>query len=256
MGTKSSFEKIFTASIKGQSQKVQHLLEDDPDNLISVNHMLAFKEAAEAGHLDTVNVFLNHNKEYAQSHLALQAALLHHHLPVFDRLVDISCTIAHNQALPAAAAEGFVTVVDKLLTYVDDQQTLEAALSHAASNNHLPIVKTLLPSVPFEKRFEALVQAVLHNNKEIVVYLIPLCDPKGNNSRALQFAVEEKLFDIADMLYPLSNPQEALECILEDWDLKPGDPLTQYLEDRIESDRLKDVLSREVSSPRAIAKKM
>ena len=256
MSEDSTFEQMLQASLKGQSEKVQHLLESDPSNRVSINHMLAFKEAAEAGHLDIVNIFLNHNKEYAQCHLALEYALLRHHLHIFDHLVDISCTVAHNRALPVAASEGFVSVVDKLLTYVDHSHSLASAMAHAASNNHLQIVKRLLPLVPFEERAEALSQAVIHKNREVIVYLIPLCDPKSKHSQALQFAVEDQSFDIADMLYPFSNPQEALECMMMDLELNSGDFRIQYLEDRIESERLKNVLSQQVSSSRATLKKM
>lgn len=253
---KLNFEKIFQASIKGQSEKVRLLLEADPENRISSQHMLAFKEAAEAGHLDTVNVFLEHNAEYAQSHLALEYALLRHQLHIFDRLVDISCTTAHNRALPVAAAEGFASVVDKLIAQVNDPTYLSSALTHAASNNHLQIVKTLLPLVPFEKRSEALSRAVINKHTEIIQYLIPLCEPKSNRSQALQFAVEDQLFDIADMLYPVSNPQDALECMMMELELEPGHSTIQYLENRIESERLKNVLSVEVSSQRIMSKKM
>lgn len=253
---KTNFEKIFKASMKGQSEKVRLLLEADPANRISLQHMLAFKEAAEAGHLDTINVFLDHNAEYAQSHLALEYALLRHQLHIFDRLVDISCTTAHNRALPVAAAEGFASVVDKLIPHVNDPTYLSSALKLAASNNHLQIVKTLLPWVPFEKRPEALSQAVINKHKEIVLYLIHLCEPKSNHSRALQFAVEDELFDIADMLYPVSNPQDALECMMMELELEPGHSIIRYLEDRIESERLKKVLSVEVSSKRIMSKKM
>lgn len=245
--------RVFNAAIEGQSNMVRLLLEKDTSGEL---HLLAFKEAAEAGHLATVNVFLNHNEEYAQSLLALEYCVLRRRMDVFDRLVDISSPTACERALRVGAGEGLITVVAKLFTHVEDTEVLAHALSLAAANDHLQIVKTLLPVVPFENRSEALAQAVLHHHILLAMYLIPLCDPKGNNSQALQYAVEEKLFDIADVLYPLSDPQTALNCMRENWTLQHEDGHLQYLEDRIESERLKKVLSSEVSSPRTTAKKM
>lgn len=210
------FRRILNAAIEGQSNLVRWLLESDSDNIL---YPMAFKEAAEAGHLDTVNVFLEHNIAYAQSHLALQFALMRGHIHVFDRLIGISNSTARNNALGPAAAGGFIGAVKELLKDVSDSDILADGLEKASIAGHLEIVELLAAVVPKDKRSSALVMAISHHHHPIIVHLLPLCDPKDNNSEALQAAVEEQLWDVADLLYPISDPHAALEnlmMVLED----------------------------------------
>lgn len=209
------FHRIFNAAIEGQSNVVKSLLENDPDKHVSVLYPMAFKEAAEAGHLDTVNVFLAHNIEYAQNHLALSFALMRGHIHVFDRLVGISNVQARNNALSAAASGGFVPAVKELLKHISDCDILADGLEKAALVGNLEIVELLTPLVPEDKRPAALVLSIAHQNYPVIRHLLPLCDPKHNNSEALQTAVEEQLWDVADLLYPISDPYAAFENLME-----------------------------------------
>lgn len=235
---------------------VRLLLEQDTSGEL---HLLAFKEAAEAGHLDAVEVFLQHHVQYAQSDLALEYCVRRHQLHVFDRLVGISSDKARGNALTVAASEGLMLVVEHLLISSNSfpPAVLQNALNQAAINGHLDIVKKLTPLTTCNAISDALVCAVLNNRLRIVMYLLPLSDPKYNNSKALQYAVEDKKFDIADMLYPLSDPQVVLDNMILELGLQPGDAALQYLEDRFENERVRKVLSSEVTQTnRAINRKM
>ena len=247
--------RIFSAACEGQSNLLRVLLQEDTSETL---HTLAFKEAAEAGHLDAVNVFLEHDPQYAQSDLALQYCVKHNHIHVFDRLVDISSDRARALALPQASSQGLMSVVESLM----DSATLfpgvlQNALENAACEGYLDIVQQLTERTPFDERSQALSYAVANNHISVVKYLLPLCDPKFNGSQALQYAVEERNVEIADLLYPFSNPHAALNNLMEDLDLKPGDAALEYLESRIENERINKVLSSEVAqSTRVINRKM
>jgi len=206
------FHRIFNAAIEGRSNIVRFLLENDPDK--NVLYSMAFKEAAEAGHLETVNVFLEHNIEYAQSHLALQFAITRGQIHVFDRLIGLSNSQARNSALGPAAAGGFIDAVKELLKHITAPDLVADGLEKAAMAGHLEIVELLAPLVAREKRSFSLVLAISHHHYPVIRHLLPLCDPKENNSEALQAAVEEHLWDVADQLYPISDPHVAFENLM------------------------------------------
>lgn len=236
------FHRILNAASEGQSNIVKLLLENDPDKHVPVLYPMAFKEAAEAGHLDTVNVFLAHSIDYAQSHLALSFALMRGHIHVFDRLVGISNSQARNSALSAAAAGGFVPAVKELLKHITDPDILADGLEKAALTGHLEIVELLTLFVSEEKRSSALVLAIAHHHDPVIMHLLPLCDAKYNNSEALQVAVEEQLWDVADLLYPLSDPYAAFVNLMDYIDEEGKGPAFQYFE-KYFSTQQKDVLT-------------
>jgi len=250
------FRRIFNAAIEGRSNLVRCLLENDPDK--NILYSMAFKEAAEAGHLDTVNVFLEHNIEYAQSHLALQFALMRGQIHVFDRLIGISNAHARNSALGPAAVGGFVDAVKELLKYITDSDILADALEKASITGHLEIVELLEPLVPKDKRSSALVMAISHHHYPVIMHLLPLCDPKDNNSEALQAAVEEQLWDVADLLYPISDPYTAFERLIEDLDDEAKGPIIEYFDKKMfveQNQRITQALESQ-ETPRNITKKM
>lgn len=225
------FHRIFNAAIEGRSNIVRYLLENDPDK--NVLYSMAFKEAAEAGHLETVNVFLEHNIEYAQSHLALPFALTHGHIHVFDRLIGLSNTQACNSALGPAAAGGFIDAVKELLKHITHPDLVTDGLEKAAIAGHLDIVELLAPLMPKEKRSFSLVLAISHHHHPIIRHLLPLCDPKDNNSEALQAAVEEHLWDVADQLYPISDPHVAFENLMMNLEEDAKGPAIEYFDKKM-----------------------
>lgn len=222
------FHRIFNAAIEGRSNIVRFLLENDPDK--NVLYSMAFKEAAEAGHLETVNVFLEHNIEYAQSHLALQFAITRGQIHVFDRLIGLSNSQARNSALGPAAAGGFIDAVKELLKHITAPDLVADGLEKAAMAGHLEIVELLAPLVAREKRSFSLVLAISHHHYPVIRHLLPLCDPKDNNSEALQAAVEEHLWDVADQLYPISDPCAAFDNLMTNLEDDDKAPIMEYFD--------------------------
>lgn len=247
--------RIFSASCEGQSNLLRVLLQEGTGETL---HTLAFKEAAEAGHLNVINVFLEHDPQYAQSDLALQYCVKRNHMHVFNRLVDISADYARALALPQASGQGLMSVVENLLdSAILFPGILQNALNNAAREGHLDITQRITDHTPFSERSQALAYAASNNHISVVKYLLPLCDPKFNDSQALQYAVEEGNIEIADLLYPFSNPHAALNNLMEDLELQPGDAAVEYLEVRIENERINKVLSSEVAqSTRVINRKI
>lgn len=107
--------------------------------------------------------------------------------------------------------------------YVDLGLNTET-LFRAVQNNHIECVAFLLPLSDLRvERGEILngstglilQAAVRNNNYDMVEVLLPYCNPLVENSLALQYASAAGFAKIFDLLYPLSNPTEALKSINE-----------------------------------------
>lgn len=79
-------------------------------------------------------------------------------------------------------------------------------------------------------------EAVLANNCYIVNKVLPTIDPKHNNSLALQVACMKGHQDMVDLLYPLSDPYQALA------DMKQHKNDTSLLDEKIAQQELKEKL--------------
>jgi len=97
-------------------------------------------------------------------------------------------------------------------------------LFRAVHNNHIECVKFLLPLSDLRvERGEILngssglllQTAVRNNNCEMVELLLPYCNPQVDNSLALQCASVVGSTHLVNLLYPLSNPTQALNDLQE-----------------------------------------
>lgn len=80
-------------------------------------------------------------------------------------------------------------------------------------------------------------EAVLYNNHHVFHILLPLVDPKFNDSLALQLACLKQHIELFDKLYLVSDPIAARA------QLTASNTFTDLLDTRIEQDRLNAVLT-------------
>jgi len=171
-----------------------------------------------------------------------------------------------SNAFSQAAAMGNHTCLTPILPYVlHDQESVRRAFKQCADNsllvgalmcypadcNHVACLEILAPLVQKKDVNEVLSLLGGQCSVDILNVLIKYADPKHNNSRALQKAVLENAQHNIDILYPISDPSAALKalqesivpsCIPQDW---------MPLYERIESDRLKNVLNTELAASSA-----
>lgn len=97
-------------------------------------------------------------------------------------------------------------------------------LFRATRNNHIACVKFLLPLSDLRvergeilngSTGQILQTAVRNNNYDMVELLLPYCNPKVDNSLALQYASVNRNTQILELLYLHSDPQTALNDLLE-----------------------------------------
>jgi len=188
--------------------------------------------------------------------------LLRDHLPHAD-------TDAVETALWLAAHYGHVAMIKEMLPLTNGIDPLQA-LRTAARFNFLECLELLLPVCnPQSDKSEVLLDACMYAANETLAALVPfsdpsqyercigvciaqgnltgveilarVCNPKANNSRLLQRAVEAKFSEGIDLLYPLSHPKKALKALQQKW---PG-----------QSEKWGDLESRLAQEQRDILKK-
>lgn len=112
---------------------------------------------------------------------------------------------------------------------------------HAVKHHPLSIIEQLC-RYSTERMNEALVAAARSTRADVVAVvgvLLPHCDPTAHNSKALQYASVNGNPELVDLLYPVSNPVDAMNTLKKistdsnDW---------MMIEQRIEAERIKDVL--------------
>lgn len=112
----------------------------------------------------------------------------------------------HSRALIAAATQGDVDEVERLIPLSNCRFNGSLALREASKHNHTAIVKLLAPhSDTYSKDSIALRRAAEHGNVDLVTFLLPMSDPKAHNSRALKEAIHGNHKQVFDLLLPLSD---------------------------------------------------
>ena len=105
---------------------------------------------------------------------------------------------------------GTIMTVDRQLTPREIVEVLtnkNNALRWAARKGHKECVELLIPvSEPKAEESEALREAADMGHKEIVELLIPVSDPKVNESEALRWAADRGHKECVELLLPLSDP--------------------------------------------------
>lgn len=118
---------------------------------------------------------------------------------------------------------------------------IERAVRVANEYGYSEIVEFLVchTSIPNVQRL--LNQAVFHGHLECVKWMLSVADPQVDNSSPLAVAVLQGHDDIFELLYPVSNPQEALFALqknaaydVDDWIM---------LEQRIQHDQREKLAS-------------
>lgn len=143
---------------------------------------------------------------------------------------------SYQEYLIMAAASGNLQCFDFLQAYVGEPTVYSDSLNKAAENGHLDMVQHLAPLVCEYAQEEALCMAVLYNRVDVVHYLLPLCNPKNQSSKFLAAAAAEGHTELFDLLYPLSDPQNALIYLKRKFVHQPAS--WEKLEQRILHDKL------------------
>lgn len=202
-----------------------------------------------------------HPLENGDIYRAMDCAAKRGFVLYLEQLAPHASLEACSNAFSQAAAMGNHECLTAILPYVRDDQELVgrkfkqcadssllvgALMCYPADCNHAACLEILAPLVQKKDVNEVLSLLGGQCSVEIINVLIKYADPKYNDSKALQKAVLENAQHNIDILYPISDPSAALKAlqesiapirIPEDW---------MPLHERIESDRLKDVLNTEL----------
>ena len=136
--------------------------------------------------------------------------------------------------LAHAAGQGRLGMVETLLPFCDAKENDSLALSWAAEGGHLDVVRVLAPlSGPLGSK-NTISDVVAKGRADILGFILPLCLPKYHQSLPLQIACQKNDEVIFNMLYPLSDPDEALLAMKSQQNLS-----TLLLENRIKADKSK-----------------
>ncbi len=142
----------------------------------------------------------------------------------------------YQELLQTAARSGAIECFGCLQPYVAEPTVYSDALNNAAEKGHLKIVQHIEPLVDAYAKEEALCMAVLYNRMDVVHYFLPLCNPKNQSSKFLAAAAAERHTELFDLLYPLSNPKDALNYLKRKFGHQPES--WEALEQRIVRDKL------------------
>lgn len=117
-----------------------------------------------------------------------------------------------------------------------------------AVKSHPPVVIEKLCQLIDAPLDEALVAAVRSNRPDLISVLnilLPHCDPKFSNSKALQWASINRNCEVFDLLYPLSDPQVALDMLQQ---ISHNSVDTMMLNERIDAERIKKILDNQLGN--------
>lgn len=121
--------------------------------------------------------------------------------------------------LEIMAARGDVSifsVFENAMPYFQENHpvAVDRAFFQACQFNQIDTAKALLPYVTKDKDFQHFFEKAAKDGcKDIFLLLLPFCDPKRNSSKALAGASVFGHVEIFEILYPLSNPKEAIIAV-------------------------------------------
>jgi len=174
---------LLLAATNGHADCVKILIEvSDP----LANNCAALMKAVEGRHVECVKLLLPVSNPNANQGRALELAVYNHDEECVRLLAQVADDTNFNYVLGVAAAYGDTISVNILLEYHLDHHIDEKAVN------------------------SALAVAVGHGHHDTVHALLPWCNVKDNCSFALQTALRQKQYTIAELLYPLSDPHDAL----------------------------------------------
>lgn len=128
-----------------------------------------------------------------------------------------SCIGLMDFALECAVANADLNLVKNIMMYADPTHNKNHILEIAVKNIDPPMVAFLLQYCdPTATQNNILALAVRKGDATVLQTLMSRCDPKSNCSAALQETVAYQNQEMFDLLYPVSNPQEAWDVIKND----------------------------------------
>ena len=114
-------------------------------------------------------------------------------------------------ALRCSASHGHAECVEALILGLatnPDVNLCNGALVSAVLNGHSKCIKLLIPvSDPKADNSQALSLAARNGYADCVKLLIPVSDPKADNSKALSLAARNGYADCVKLLIPVSDPK-------------------------------------------------
>lgn len=206
MNTIDNPQQLINAAKAGNIHKLQELL----PRAYAREKNKALVEAAKNGHSKCVKMLLTQCKKEKENQRAFLKAFRNGHTQCVALLLPYYPGLEEDHLLlMEAAAKGQVDMV-RILTPVSRQRTIDDALMAAAINGHCECAKELVGKASRVKTSEALGRAALHGHLQIVEMLIPLSDPKSNDSKALRDAVVGKQTQCVEVLLDVSDTQKVL----------------------------------------------
>lgn len=158
---------------------------------------------------------------------------------IFELLLPKLDVLGHSGPLTTAALLGRTEMVSTLIPFAS-QEIATKALGEAVRKGHVEATKLLIPvSDPKANNSEVLRTAALLEHKQIVELLIPVSDPKALESAALFWAINKRNKDLIDLLIPVSDyhlliqkrpTPLLLECVEEYETLQLKERLNKTLE--------------------------
>lgn len=116
--------------------------------------------------------------------------------------------------LMRAASQNDVSAIEDLNKKVDISSEIRSILIGAVRSDSLDVVQYLLPLSKTRYVNEAFIHAVDFKNKRMVDFLLPYFEPKFNKNEGLRTAIATGDSYFIDLLYPISNPKNALQEFL------------------------------------------
>lgn len=114
-----------------------------------------------------------------------------------------------NALLLVAARTDDIDATEKLIS-LTDAATHEMAMAEAARMGNTRFLECMISRLGFDANYNRALQGAAENLYiDCVVLLLPYSDPKDNHSRALRWAVYYENDELFDLLYPLSDSDEA-----------------------------------------------
>lgn len=144
-----------------------------------------------------------------------------------------------------------VAVVQDLLH--DPKQLLEKTtieqrsrtLVYASRHNDIDAARAILSySDATYDNSDALEWAVFHNNLQMLQLLLPHSNPKQSYSGCLRMSLQKQQYDMVDLLYEVSDVQEALKALIEDFGYKHHTVIN--LKQRMKAERERAALNGEL----------
>lgn len=165
----------------------------------------------------------------------------------------MSVSEINTQHLLDASDQGNTAEVQRLIS-ISDPALNNEALRRAAAHGHVECVKMLIPvSNPKHNDSSALQWAAANGYVACVKELIPVSEPKTHNNEALVAAAFYGHHECVDLLFDVCNPEDALEELK--MRIRVGTTgrsyHSAYLEEKIHIQRVleqRTVLEKEVSA--------